>query len=37
MPRKSIVVVDVTLEFRISRKCKISARAVRGNPITTDV
>ena len=37
MPRKSIVVVDVIWEFRMSKQIQISTEAARGNIIPTDV
>ena len=37
MPRKSIVVVDVIWEFRMSRQTQISKNAARCNVIPTDV
>ena len=37
MPRKSIVVVDVIWEFRMSKQMQISKKAARSNVIQTDV
>ena len=37
MPRKSIVVVDVIWEFRMSKQMQISTKAARSNVIPTDV
>ena len=37
MPRKSIVVVDVIWEFRMSKQYQISIEAARGNLVPTNV